>query len=65
MKEPEAQLEDLENAMTDLWQPKDYDDEPRTNGNFGLDPFQLECKAAAEKRERESRAEVEKKERAG
>ncbi len=44
----------------DLWRPEDYDDEPRSNGNFGLDPFQLVCKTAAEKRERESRAEAEK-----
>jgi hypothetical protein len=49
----------------DLWRPEDYDDEPRTNGNFGLDPFQQKCKEAAEKRELQSRAEAEKKERAG
>jgi len=22
----------------DLWRPENYDDEPRSNGNFGLDP---------------------------
>jgi hypothetical protein len=56
---------DMTPPQDDLWRPEDYDDEPRTNGNFGLDPFQQKCKEAAEKRELESRAETEKKERAG
>jgi hypothetical protein len=33
--------------MTDLWRPEDYDDEPRSNGNFGLLPPR---KGAREKR---------------
>ncbi len=57
--------EDMAPPQDDLWRSEDYDDEPRSNGNFGLDLFQQECKEAAEKRERESRAEAEKKERAG
>jgi hypothetical protein len=32
----------------DLWRSEDYDDEPRSNGNFGLDPLQQECKLAGE-----------------
>jgi hypothetical protein len=34
-----------------LWHPGDYDDEPRSNGNFGLDVQQQEAKKAAEERE--------------
>jgi hypothetical protein len=56
---------DMTPPQDDLWRSEDYDDEPRSNGNFGLDPFQQECKEAAAKRELESRAETEKKERAG
>jgi hypothetical protein len=56
---------DMTPPQDDLWRPEDYDDEPRSSGNFGLDPFQQKCKEAAEKRELESRAETEKKERAG
>jgi hypothetical protein len=56
---------DMTPPQDDLWRPEDYDDEPRSSGNFGLDPFQQKCKEATEKRELESRAETEKKERAG
>ncbi len=31
----------------DVWRGSDYDDGPRSNGNFGLDPFQQECEKAA------------------
>jgi len=31
----------------DVWRGSDYDDEPRSNGNCGLDPFQQECENAA------------------
>ena len=30
----------------DVWRGSDYDDEPRSNGNCGLDPFQQECENA-------------------
>jgi hypothetical protein len=36
---------DMTPPQDDLWRSEDYDDEPRSNGNFGLDPFQQECKA--------------------
>jgi hypothetical protein len=29
-----------------LWHAEDYDDEPRSHGNFGLDPQQQEAQAA-------------------
>ena len=36
---------DMTPPQDDPWRSDDYDDEPRSNGNFGLDPFQQECKA--------------------
>ena len=36
----------------DLWNPADYDDEPRSNGNFGLDPQQQEAADRARRGEK-------------
>jgi hypothetical protein len=36
----------------DLWRAEDYDDEPRSRGNFGHDPFRQMCVAEEEKRNR-------------
>lgn len=38
----------------ELWDPADYDDEPRSHGNFGLDPQQQSAADAAKQREKES-----------
>ncbi len=35
-----------------LWQAEDYDDEPRSHGNFGLDPCMQMMEAEAEARQR-------------
>ena len=35
----------------DLWRPGDYDDEPRSNGNFGLNVQQQEANKATKKSE--------------
>ncbi|HYH00960.1 MAG TPA: hypothetical protein VD837_17665 [Terriglobales bacterium] len=36
----------MRKANNDLWNPADYDDEPRTNGKSGLDLFRESCEAA-------------------
>lgn len=41
----------------DLWNPADYDDEPRSNGNFGLDPQQQEA-ADAERQRKKDKPEL-------
>lgn len=49
-------VEMVKNAMTSkndgLWHAEDYDDEPRSHGNFGIDPCMrmMEAEAAARKR---------------
>jgi hypothetical protein len=39
----------------DLWRPEDYDDEPRSEGNFGLSVQQQEAALAAKQRGKERR----------
>jgi hypothetical protein len=36
-----------------LWHPEDYDDEPRSHGNFGLSVQQQEAKKAEEEHEKQ------------
>lgn len=39
------------------WCAEDYDDEPRSHGNFGLDPFQRMCVDEARRRHARERME--------
>lgn len=42
----------------DHWNPTDYDDEPRSNGNFGLDPQQQEAADRARRGEKDGEIEL-------